>query len=526
MAKAFKTAATVVLALGVLALGHRVDRSLRMADSFQRGGDFATVYTASRVFLAGGNPYDQPQVDAAWARYGNGVGDATPNTVRTPSVYPPGTLLLVAPVTAAGDWERARQLWVILTALATIATVAVLPGLAGRRWTDPWGLALVAAALAQEVFRTGPLLGQPAVITTALIVLAARTAGAGRDGWAGVALAVAMSLKPQMAGGFVAYYLLRRRWRLAAIAMAVPLVLNLMATAWLWGHGVHWYHALLDNLSAASAPGAVNDAAPTGRQRFELVNVQLILFAFVSQPWLVRAATAALAVAGGAAFAWAVVRHASARDPIANPDVARDGLPARGLAELGFVAAFGLLPVYHRWYDGGPLVLALAWAAAAGAAGPPVVAGRGRGGAGDRPVHGQHRPAVLPQPRRPAAGPGAVRPAARPAHAAADPARAVVDPAAGERPAPPAAVASEGATPGGRHVTGGSGRRSARRSRPTRPVGPPRRRSPGPGTPRRTARSRCTPAGPRTTARPQRTRPRSPSGECSPSGTPSRKRCP
>ncbi len=361
-ARALSPAWWVAAALAVAAaaaFGYGVRRS-QWAGA---GGDFTTVYTASRAWAKGENPYDADLLVRAWFA-ARGSRSVIPNVRHTPSVYPPGTFALLAPLAMSMPWPATRLAWAGLNLAAIAAMLAALVSLAGLTWRDPPAMVLVAIVLALGPVRDGVIIGQPIVATTAALVLCAWAARGRRDVLAGVLLCVATVLKPQVAGPFAIYYLLRRRWTIGGLALGGLVAFELVGAARLSLAGVPWVHDLLANLHAAEAPGAVNDPTFHSGDRFALVNLQVLLHTVLDSRPLVSLLTAAVVAAGATAFAAAVLRR-SPDAPDRSPAATSAGLPAAGLAELGFVAALALLPVYHRWHDAEPLVFALAWAAAA-----------------------------------------------------------------------------------------------------------------------------------------------------------------
>jgi hypothetical protein len=360
------TAAVVAVVLAA-----SVAWSARQAVGAGGSGDFTTVYTASRAWAMGHDPYDAAGLVHEWLDAGGSPypKERVPNEQHTPSVYPPGTFVVVAPLAATLRWPVARAVWAGMNLSLIAAMLAALVSLAGLRWAEWRAPTLVAAALALGPVRDGVIIGQPIIATTALLVLAvwagARRRGLAWDVLAGVLLAVAISLKPPVAGPFALYYLLRRRWALGGVALVSSGLAMLvgclrLAASGLPGMGLAYF---LRNLHAAEAAGAVNDPTFHNPERFDMVNTHVLLHAFLNGRPMVSALVIGLSLALAGAFAIAVLRRGRPADVRPDDDVGQ--LPGRGLAEMGFVAAWALLPVYHRWHDAAPLVLVLAWAAVA-----------------------------------------------------------------------------------------------------------------------------------------------------------------
>jgi len=326
-------------------------RNVRHAVSISGSGDLATVFAASRAWVHGQDPYDQRQLLREWSAAG-GPKLIEPNPHHTPSVYPPSTFVVVAPV-AALTWTRARLIWTALDVVMIIAIVLALPALSGVRWSDPRAVALAAGVIMLGPLRNGAMGGQPAVAVCGLVVLAALAAQRGVDRTAGVLLAVACALKPPLAAPFVVNYALRRRWRLVLTAGGVAAVITLVGIIRLQAAGVAWLPELRDNLLATTAPGAVNDPTAWNPKRFQLVNLHVLLHTVMDDRRVVSILVLALTGLAAVAFARWVWRRAAGDDR------------RRELAELAFVASWTLLPLYHRWYDAGLLVLVLAWSVTA-----------------------------------------------------------------------------------------------------------------------------------------------------------------
>jgi hypothetical protein len=176
------------------------------ADAPYSAYDLRPVWLAANAFIHGGDPYFVSDV--------------------TPFLYPPGSLVFLAPFGGL-PWVLARGGYFVFEVLAV-----------------PLGLGLTIAAMRRPVVSVvgaGMLLGlalfEPA--TSALVLhnftvvsflgmalylwLAARD----RWTWAAVALGVALTLKPLMPL-LILHAILFRRWRSALVATAIPVVLSLI----------------------------------------------------------------------------------------------------------------------------------------------------------------------------------------------------------------------------------------------------------------------------------------------------------
>jgi alpha-1,2-mannosyltransferase len=185
----------------------------------QHGRDFASYYYAVDVALHGGDPYDKAQLGAA-AR-----DDATRKGVH-PFFYPPPyllTMLWVAPL----DLVTAYRAWFWLDeAFGLLAVLALW------WWWRPLGPAVGATLAASVALLTAlpnnHLMGQMNLPVVLLVVLGLHAADRRRDVLGGVLVGAACMMKMSPAF-FVAWWLLRGRFRPAAAAVATAVVLTLLS---------------------------------------------------------------------------------------------------------------------------------------------------------------------------------------------------------------------------------------------------------------------------------------------------------
>jgi hypothetical protein len=185
-----------------------------------------------------------------------------------------------------------------------------------------------------------------AAVSTSLCVLAVLLARQGRDYSAGLTLAIATGLKPQLGVWILLFYAVRQRWRLAAIATAVGALLGTVALLRIPLTPAALLQNYSTNLHFWFGSGGHNDFTAANMFRFQLVNIQVVLHP------LLRSVAAANAVAW-ALFAIGIIIWGSA--------MFRARVHSEILA-LSSLLALSLLPFYHRLYDTGILTLALCWA--------------------------------------------------------------------------------------------------------------------------------------------------------------------
>ncbi len=341
-------ARTALLALFVLGGTYFVARGpMRwIARTNVRYNDLSSPYLSARAWLRGQNPY---RADVFW-RFLEEAGEDVPADdridgyeSRTP--YPPTAFLVLAPL-AAFPWPTARLLALAGTlAVAGVAIGAFARVPVERRRRGGWAL-FVALALALSPLHSGISGGNLVAAAAAFTSIGVCAALLGWDIRAGVALALAASLKPQIVIPVVAYYAVTTRWRVVAASAAAGSLLLTAAAARLQWAGVPWVFDYLHNnslLLAESGESIVSGLAEH-RQFIHLQYLGLMMFGDIHV-----ANTLTLLVTGVLLATWSIV--------------VRSGASTTGseLLDVSALIVIGLLPFYHRVYDAALLLVPLAW---------------------------------------------------------------------------------------------------------------------------------------------------------------------
>ncbi len=175
------------------------------------GWDMTTVWRAERVFARGGQPYSLAATD------------------HRLFLYPPSCLLLLRPV-AFVSLHVAQVGGLVLTAVMIWAAVMLSAHLLGRPW---WGLsaAIVVLALHWAEPATAELQLENVTVLCCVALAIFFLLGA-REHWitAGVVIGLSLSIKPLFLSVLLVF-VLTRKWRALAAAVAVPAVLNGLAFA-------------------------------------------------------------------------------------------------------------------------------------------------------------------------------------------------------------------------------------------------------------------------------------------------------
>ena len=127
---------------------------------YESAEDFASILDSSRCWTLGLNPYLPTDLETCSL-------DHTPaSTFATyPEVHPPSTLLLLAPL-ARLPFPVARGVWITL-----LLTLTVLAGVRLARAAPGWDLRVSCFVMAFSPIHTALRLGQPSILTCALIAL-------------------------------------------------------------------------------------------------------------------------------------------------------------------------------------------------------------------------------------------------------------------------------------------------------------------------------------------------------------------
>jgi hypothetical protein len=315
--------------------------------------DASLVLTSARVFLHGRNPYDLATVDAEWMKEPGFAGARITERGRGAIVYPPSTYLLASPI-AALDLKTRTLLWNGLASIAYPISVLILLSFARLRLLSPAGLTMLGLSLISCGASKTISLGQPGSFAFLFLSLslflmgrlipedggASAARGRTRTDWlAGLALGIAIAIKPQLAGLFVAYALGRGRWRMVlGTGVAAAALFGLGALRLALTHEP-WMESWRGNLETFWS-GGEGDPAGQSNRIFMLINLQNPLH------YLGFSESAAKAIGTGLPVLVALVYAAI--------DGMRGGAKGEGmreLASLSMVATVSLLVTYHRYYD-------------------------------------------------------------------------------------------------------------------------------------------------------------------------------
>lgn len=315
--------------------------------------DFISPYIQTGAWLQGTDPYSPANLVRLWP-----AGAQRPDFLATdladgslvykrgiPTAYPLTCFVLLAPISIL-PWYIADALWLLVSLLAYSATVLSLLSLTDLRRSPQSMYAFLAIALALAPFQTGLATGSIVIVAVGLTAGAIWAARLEQNTLAGVLMALTIALKPQIGLPFLFYYVVRRKWRLSVVAIALVTFLSAIAMIRLRVGGAPWMQSYLYNNKVLFAPGSLGDFTELNPLHFGLINLQVPVYAILGNRNVANMVAVLIALTMGLVWLFLVTRAGSKRDE---------------LLELSALAVLSLLPVYHRLYDASLLVFPLAW---------------------------------------------------------------------------------------------------------------------------------------------------------------------
>ncbi len=304
--------------------------------------DFAQVYVPSRAWINGLNPYNPNNFVEVYRDTVGGSPDV--NGYWTHSAYPLTTQVVLSPI-AALPWLAAEIMWVVLLALPiclamwALASLACLPQI-GNTYL------FMALTLALAPLQTGVAVGNLGILAVCLCAMGAWAADRRKYILAGVLLAIAACLKPQVAIWFILYHSLRKRWQLVLVCAGVGIAVLSVGILRLEASGVTWLPDYLENAHRFVADTPPVDFTEADPIRFTMVNLQVLFYALVGSTRGARIGALAVSAILLAVWLWLGFRRNGA-------------VPAH--LTLSVLALLSLLPNYHRNYDAAVLMFPLSW---------------------------------------------------------------------------------------------------------------------------------------------------------------------
>jgi hypothetical protein len=344
--------------------------------------DFTMVYASARQWAFGYDPYPFEPLYDVYVEQG-GVKEGKPSRPRDPmwfaSLYPPMTYAVLSPL-GLMDWDGARLGWLCVNILATIAVGVWLvkhrPPVPAPGSGAVVPCFVLAGFLASAPLHTTLAFGQLGLVTLALMLLAISLVlrdtshTKGKAILAGIALALAGALKPQLLAPVALALLVTTAWRAVLLGMGVGVVITAIAALRI---EPTWVENWLLNLREFAGKGFADPSADNP-VAYQMIHLSPLLHRLM--PGIPGAAKALAVLLPMAALLLAMIGHW--KRTIARGDAeARivqtscfhpsyfsgpPGLRASSLQLLSVACVVTLLITYHRTYDAVMLVVPVVWA--------------------------------------------------------------------------------------------------------------------------------------------------------------------
>jgi hypothetical protein len=310
--------------------------SLHFRGNAQGAVDFKTVYGSSRCLLEHCNPYDSKDAEQAYIR---GGGDSSTSSAFWPYqvLYPPQSLFWVMPF-ASLPWIFAISIWVAVTAALFLTAAFLMADLCDRG-------SILSMILLGAFTATSTLLlvsANPAGLAIGLCVIAVWCLI--KDNYPNIGIfcfALSLSLKPQLGGLILIYFLLAgRAFRKRALQIiGATVLLSVPGIVWVsvMPQSAHWPHDLAANLTGTQSRGNPNDPGPTNPYSTQISDLQSVVSVFRDDPPFYNHVS--WAIVGSLILIWAIVAVR------ASPSHRKD------LLGIATIACLCLLPSYHRNHD-------------------------------------------------------------------------------------------------------------------------------------------------------------------------------
>ncbi len=320
--------------------------------------DFAAPYTSSRLWLhhQNQNPYDPALFCDEWHRAGGLPGPVYANPSSTHAIYPPPSLVVLAPL-ASLPWHTAWSLLQLLGVTAYLASLLLLARLLPGTWNAPTRLVFLLLGLLFAPAQSALHVSNVSCLSVSLLFLAVylclypspdgqvgRKLSPRTIGIAGL-IALSLCLKPTLAPAILLYLLVRRLWSSLALTLAFG---SLSAGIYLLLRpDPAWLPSLRANIDFLFTSGVASLGAQN-LTRSDRLDLQLPAFL------LTHNATAASAIALVITLALAALwfKKANTLSPALDSQ----------LLSLSTLLVLGLLPFYQRFYSATLMLLPILWA--------------------------------------------------------------------------------------------------------------------------------------------------------------------
>jgi hypothetical protein len=321
----------------------------------QNPRDFETLYAGSYCLTHHCNPYDVEVLNNVLLSNSRVPSGSWTNNIP---IYPPTTLTLIAPLSFL-PFTIANFLWY------TAGFVAYTLGICWLFLLFP-GLQCVALpirAIAIVLLTVFPKavwslnLGNPNLLVTSLLIFITFDDKPSRQNLRLTLFGAACLLKPQLSLPFLLLIVLRSsrtsfKKTLVMLAVLAAVCASVFVYASAYPETAHWRTNIAENLRQAAAPGMSMDPSVRVNGGNALLNLQYLFGYWIPKNNLSQALSLLVCALLGVLFLWAIWKLRARQISTSSEGY---------LLAAATLAALVLLPVYHRFYDGAILILAVPW---------------------------------------------------------------------------------------------------------------------------------------------------------------------
>ena len=342
----------VIVVLLLAAAGEFILRGPLRALREPGWNDFLSPYIQARAWIHGNDPYSTRSVISLWPSDNRRptwvVPEAASGVLEVrrgiPSPYPITTLVVISPFTVF-PWTIALSVWIALSVTSVVLSAFGRLSICDCRIGDHRSQLFVIALFALAPLHTGLGTANPAILAVSLTVLTVWAAQRDKKITAGLLLALALCLKPTVAGGLLLYYLVRRQWKAVGVTCGIAAIVAALGVSRLAFAGTPWIASYIASTQRMFSTGSLDDFTGADAIRFNMVNAQVLFYAILRSAPL--ADHLAKLVGVGFLGCWLWLSH--------------QRRTASGLLEISAISVLSLIPLYHRFYDASLLIWPLAW---------------------------------------------------------------------------------------------------------------------------------------------------------------------
>lgn len=238
--------------------------------------DFKPIFTACKVFLDGGDPYDDGNIKSKWTEIQESEvfkDPEVPGLPNTPFVYPPLVLVLFAPATMFG-WNVVVFFLLVMNLIVLAGVMIIIARLGGFLNSKAEMLLFVLLLLSLKAVYLGWSVGQIVFLSLFLSMLGVYFAKENRFILAALFLCCGL-VKPLVALPFILYILLLKQYRVLAYAIGFFATGNLTIFFFLSDSALITY---LNVVNLTLLPGGINDYSFQNDRFYGLTSLHGIIF--------------------------------------------------------------------------------------------------------------------------------------------------------------------------------------------------------------------------------------------------------